>query len=65
MMYEDDNGVIRRGDGFGASRIDLEEEEEEGEGEGEEDEEEEEEEEFTPPAVTQMVLACSYTDVDP
>jgi hypothetical protein len=40
MMYEDDDGVIRRGDGLGGSRIDLEEEEEE--------DEEEEEEEFTP-----------------
>ncbi|KAJ7902827.1 hypothetical protein B0H14DRAFT_3708282 [Mycena olivaceomarginata] len=55
MMYEDHNGVIRRGDGCGESQIDLEEEEEEeeGEGEGEEDEEEEEEEEeeeFIPPA---------------
>ncbi|KAJ7326293.1 hypothetical protein DFH08DRAFT_968201 [Mycena albidolilacea] len=46
VMYEDD-GVIRRGDGFGGSRIDLEEEEEE---EGREEEEEEEEEEVTPPA---------------
>jgi hypothetical protein len=44
MMYEDDDGVIRHGDGFGGSRIDLEEEEREDE------EEEEEEEEFTPPA---------------
>jgi hypothetical protein len=38
MMYEDYDGVIPREDGFGGSRIDLEEEEEE----GEEDEEEEE-----------------------
>jgi hypothetical protein len=48
MMYEDDDGVIRLEDGFGGSRIDLEEEEEEKEGEEDEEEEEEEEEEFTP-----------------
>ncbi|KAJ7846408.1 hypothetical protein B0H14DRAFT_3679235 [Mycena olivaceomarginata] len=45
MMYEDNNGMILRGDGFGGSWIDLEEEEED---EEDEEEEEEEEEEFTP-----------------
>jgi hypothetical protein len=61
MMYEDDDGVIRREDGFGGSWIDLEEEEEEEdaaeeeaeeekeeEEEEEDEDEEEEEEEFTP-----------------
>ncbi|KAJ7326324.1 hypothetical protein DFH08DRAFT_816661 [Mycena albidolilacea] len=40
MMYEDYDGVIPREDGFGGSRIDLEEEEEEEEGEENEEEEE-------------------------